>query len=494
MSEAQNSYRQLMKATSIFGGVQVFQIIISIIRSKFIAVLLGPTGMGINSLLNTTTNLIAGMTNFGLETSAIKNVAAAYATGDNKKIAEVVGVMRRLVWFTGLLGALITLIFSPWLSELTFGNRNYTYAFIWISITLLLNQISSGQSVILRGTRRLKLMAQASLTGSFLGLIFSVPIYYKWGVDGIVPAIIVSSIVSLFRTWYFSRKVNIKKVEITRQITFYEGKEMLIMGFILSMSGLLSTGSNFFLRSYISNIGGVEQVGLYSAGFAIITTYVGMIFNAMSTDYYPRLSGIANDNKKSRVLINQQSEIAVLIIVPLLLVMIILIPFVIKILYSNKFLPVINMMRWAMLGLIFKASSWSIGFIYIAKGDSKIFFVKEILSISYLIVFSVLFFNLYGLTGLGVGFLCAYILSQIQTLILTYYLYNFYFEKNFLKIFFINILFAIAVFLIIITIEEVYGLLTATIITFVSVFYSYKELDKRMDLKSIFISIKKRFK
>ncbi len=44
MSDQQSSYRQIMKATSIFGGVQVFQIIIQIIRSKFVALYLGPMG------------------------------------------------------------------------------------------------------------------------------------------------------------------------------------------------------------------------------------------------------------------------------------------------------------------------------------------------------------------------------------------------------------------------------------------------------------------
>lgn len=483
-----------MKATSLFGGVQFLQIIISIIRSKFIAVLLGPAGMGVNSLLGTTTGLIGGFTNFGLGTSAVKNVAAAYATGDRTRIAVVVTVLRRLVWFTGLLGAIATLVLSSWLSTLTFGNKNYTAAFIWISVTLLLNQISSGQSVILRGTRQLKLLAQASLTGSVLGLFISIPIYYKWGIDGIVPAIIVSSIVSLLRTWYFSRKVKIEKVNVTTQVTIAEGKEMLAMGFALSLSGLLTVGSEFFLRSFVSKIGGVEQVGLYTAGFAIVNTYVNMIFTAMSTDYYPRLSGIAHDKFKAKTLINQQAEIAVLIIVPLLLFMIIFIPFIVKILYSNKFLPVIEMMRWAMLGLIFKASSWSVGFMYLAKGDSKIFFIKEILSLSYLIGFSVIFFKLYGLSGLGIGFLCSYLASQIQTLILTFYLYSFTFTYQFLRLFFINIAFAVMVFLPIMFVKNWFGISIATIVTFISFFYSYKELNRRLNLKSIITSLKNRIK
>jgi O-antigen/teichoic acid export membrane protein len=127
MSEEQSSYRQIMKATSIFGGVQVYNILISIIRSKFIAVLLGPAGMGIAGLFTSTTTLIGNITNLGLSTSAVKNVAAANATGNAVRVAIVVSVLRRLVWITGIIGLIFTLLCAPWLSELTFGNRNYTY-------------------------------------------------------------------------------------------------------------------------------------------------------------------------------------------------------------------------------------------------------------------------------------------------------------------------------------------------------------------------------
>src|SRR4051794_12211349 len=125
MSDPQASYRQIIKATSIFGGVQVFTIILSIIRSKFIAVLLGPAGMGIAGLLTTTTGLINSLTNFGLGTSAVRDVAFANSTGNESRIAIVIIVLKRLVWATGILGTLVILVFSPWLSQFTFGNRDY---------------------------------------------------------------------------------------------------------------------------------------------------------------------------------------------------------------------------------------------------------------------------------------------------------------------------------------------------------------------------------
>jgi O-antigen/teichoic acid export membrane protein len=208
VNEDKTAYRQIMKATSIFGGVQVIQIIIGIIRSKFIAVLLGPTGMGISGLLQASIGMIAGLTNFGLSSSAIKSISAAQAEGNEEKVGRVIAVFGRLVWGTGLLGTIITLALSSYLSQLTFGNNNYTWVFAALSIVLLIDQLSAGQLVLIRAMRKIKLMAKSSMIGSLLGLITTIPLYYHYGVEGIVPAIIISAFTSLFLNWYFSSKLS----------------------------------------------------------------------------------------------------------------------------------------------------------------------------------------------------------------------------------------------------------------------------------------------
>jgi O-antigen/teichoic acid export membrane protein len=482
-----------MKATSIFGGVQVFNIIIGIIRSKFIAVLLGPTGMGIAGLLTATTHMIAGLSSFGLGTSAVKDISTANATGNSFRISIIVTVFRRLVWITGLLGLLMTLLFSPWLSQITFGNKNYTWAFILISITLLLNQISTGQSVLLRGMRQIGYLAKSGLVGSALGLITTVPLYYLYGIQGIVPAIILTSIISLFLTWYFSRKLDIKSIFVSKTRTIAEGKGMLKMGFMISLSGLITMGAAYIVRIYISNNGGVDQVGLYNAGFAIINTYVGLIFTAMSTDYYPRLSAVADSNEKSKVVINQQAEIAILILAPVIMIFLIYINWVVILLYSTQFIPVNEMILYSALGMIFRAASWSIAFIFLAKGASKLYFWSELIANIYLLGFNLIGYKLWGLTGLGISFLTAYMLYLVQVYFVSRIKYEFNFTQGFYKIFGLQLLLAIMCFIAVKFTDTPYSYLVGSVLFVVSALYSYTELDKRLDFKSIFLGIKNRF-
>ncbi len=494
MAEQRSSYRQIMKATSVFGGVQVFQILIRIIRSKFIAILLGPTGMGIAGLLSATTGLIAGLTNFGLGTSAVKNIAAAYGSGNETKVSTIVTVIRRLVWITGLLGAILTLVFSSWLSELTFGNKEYTFAFIWISITLLLNQISTGQGVLLQGMRKIRYLAQSTMIGSVLGLITTIPLYYFYGIKGIVPGIIVTSITSLLLSWYFANKIDIKPVPVSKATTIAEGKGMLTMGFMISLSGLITLGASYIVRIFISNTGGIDQVGLYNAGFAIINSYVGMIFTAMSTDYFPRLAAVAENNEQSKIIINQQAEIALLILAPVIMVFLVFINWAVIILYSAKFLEVNEMILWAVLGIFFKSACWSIGFIFLAKGATKMFFWNELIMNIYMLGLNLIGYYLWGLAGLGISFLLAYILYTIQVYVVANRYYDFSLNIEFYKIFILQILLAISCLILVKLFDSPYSYIFGSLIICTSGFYAYKELDKRMDIKSIFVGIKNKFK
>lgn len=491
MQEQKSSYRSIMKATSLFGGVQIFNIIIAIVRSKIIAVLLGPAGMGIVGLLTSTTGLVSSLTNFGLGTSAIRDIAAASESGDQNRINKVVVVFKRLVWITGLLGTVITFILAPWLSQLTFGNNEYTIAFMWLSCSLLFNQLASGQNVLLQGMRKLKYLAKANMLGSFIGLLISAPLYYYYRIDGIVPAIILTALFLLGITWYFARKIKIERTAVTPKETIFEGKGMLKMGFMLSLSGLITTGASYIVRVFISNTGSLEDVGLYNAGFAIIGTYVGLVFTAMSTDYYPRLSRISHDNKKSNLLINQQAEIAVLILSPILTVFIIFINWAVILLYSTEFTPVNGLLQWAALGMYFKAATFSIAYILLAKAASQTFFWSEVVANAYLLLFNILGYKYFGLTGMGFSFLISYIFSLFQVYFIANYKYEFNFSITFYKIFGIQLFLGILCFAITMFVSTPFAYILGSPFILISVWYSFKELDKRMDLKGIINNYRK---
>lgn len=483
--EAQSSYRSIFKATSLFGGVQVYQILISIIKSKFIAVLLGPAGMGIQGLYQAAITLVQSITSLGLEQSAVRDVSEANASGDARHVGRTIAILRKLVWITGILGMIATIFFSPVLSKTSFGNYDYTIPFIILSVVLLLQQLSAGQRVVLQGMRQLKYLAKSSVIGSTLGLIVSVPLYYLLGVKGIVPTLILNAVTMLILTWFFSRKVQVEEVKVTLSEAIQGGKSMLRMGMAMMLSGLLLAATSYILRGYISYQGDINQVGLFVAGFTIMSQYTGMVFTAMGTDYYPRLAAINNDNEKMKSVINQQGEIALLIMSPLICLAIVFMPLVIKILYSDHFLPAGDYILWASMGFLFKVGSWAVAFSFVAKGAAKLFIINETISNIYTLALNILGYRIGGLSLLGVSFSVAYMIYMLQVYLISNKKYDFRFNYSFLIIFAIHLLLVVICTILFYLSRSVLAYVIGCVIVFISISLSFFLLDKRLGLVRI---------
>jgi len=499
VSDNQQSYRKVLNATSLFGGVQVINIIISLVRSKVIALLIGPIGMGISNLLLTTMELINGLTNLGLERSAVKDISLANTNSNSKSVAKTISILKKLVWLTITIGIILMIALSPWLSEMAFGNKDYTISFIWISIALLFKQLSSSQLAILQGLRKLQYLAKANLLGNFIGLLITLPLYYFFRIDAIVPAIIIATFMSFIFTYYYSQKLDIAPVAISRKEAVSEGKGMINLGVMLSLSSMITLLVAYIIRIYIGSSNETEElglidVGLYSAGFVILNSYVGIIFNAMGTDYFPRLSEIANDIIKLRKTVLEQAIVAILLITPIIVVFLAFAPLIIVILYSNEFSPIVAMVTWGILGMIFKAVSWSMGYMIIAKGDSKVFIKTAIGFNAILLLINIVGYHYGGLEGIGISFFIYYIIHFITIRIITYYRYDFYFEKGFYKIFTFTVIMCLIAFLITFISIPVLKYLLMTGIIIVSCLYSYKQLDKKIGLKDYLAGIFKRKK
>ncbi|WP_445454185.1 O-antigen translocase [Flavobacterium sp. 25HG05S-40] len=485
MTDAKSSYRQIIKSTSIFGSVQVFTIIISLIKSKVIAIVIGPAGIGLIGLFNTTINLVGSFTNAGLETSGVKAISTV--SHDSTLLAREVSIVNRLVWISGFLGLITLMIFSPLLSQFTFGNTDHTLSFVLLSATLLFKQLTSGSIVVLQGLSKLKYLAKANIYGNLFGLLIAVPLYYFFGIDGIIPSIVLSSLLAMTIAFLYKQKVKIATVKLTNKEVFTEGKQLILLGFSLSIIGLLTTLSSYLLQVFISNYSTVTEVGFYTAGFTILNAYVGVIFTAMATDYYPRLAKVCTDTILVRKLVKEQSEIGVLLLTPIIVLFLAFAPNVIRILYSEEFLPIVPLVCWGILGMIIKAVSWSMGYILIAKGDSKIFVKTSIGFNSVFLIINVLGYCYFGLEGLGITFLMNYIIHFLVLKIIVSKRYDFAFDNEFYKLFGYCSGICIITFLCLSIDFVLLKYILLSILILISLCFSWIQLNRRLHFKD-FIS------
>lgn len=486
MSESKTSYQQILKATSIFGGVQFLGIIISVIRTKLIAIFIGPAGMGIITLLNSALSLISSISGLGMETSAVKNISENFKNEDLSTVSKTIYIIKKIVFYTGLLGMFLTIFFSKMLSILTFGNATHTYSFIFLAITVLFKQLSSGQLAALQGLRQLRLLAKANLFGNLFGLLFSIPIYYFFKIDAIIPTIIIASFSGLIFSFYYSAKIKIEKVKVHKTVLLSEGKSIVKLGFMLTFSSLLALLSTYLIQIYISKNGGLEQVGFYNAGITLLNSYVGIIFTVMSTDYFPKLASINADNEKIRLSVRQQAFVSILIITPIIVVFLTFISLITKIIYTPEFNEIIPMVCFGIVGMLFRAVSWSMGFILIAKGDSRIF-IKTAVGFNILfLVMNIAGYYFYGLKGLGISF-CLYFLLHFTGLkIITKKRYNFYFDRDFYLLYLLCFIICAISFLCRFIEAPLLRYTLMVVMISVSLIFSLYQINKKINLKEMF--------
>ena len=402
--------------------------ICSLIRTKFVAIILGTSGYGLLSLYTSSIALISSFSNLGIGTSAVRDLAEASQSKEEERVQKVIYVIRRLSIYTGLLGSLVTAVFCKQISLIIFDSSHFWPGILWLSITIFINQMTSANSAILRGLRLNKKLANANITGAILGLIVSIPMYYLLGEHAIVPTLIISSIISCLRSWYFTKDIKVNKENIQDISVISEGKLMIRTGIMLSVTTILTLVKALLIKLYIEKNGGLDEVGLYQASFIIVNSYFGIIFTVMSTDYFPSLSANKDKEEELKSIMNKQLIFGLSLLIPMISIFLLLNNEIITLLFSNKFALAESMIAWSVLGVSFKLFGWSHSYLLLSKGYNKYYFWNELVAIIVTLLISTSGYYFWRIEGLGIGFLVGFAYYALQTHIICIKLFGNYIE------------------------------------------------------------------
>ena len=145
--ETSNSYSHILKYTSIFGGVQGLVILIGMVRNKLIALLLGPQGMGLMALFNSTVRLISDTTGLGLGMSAVRELSRLYDEEHHEELKSRIELIRSWSLITACLGFVLCVVLSPLINHYTFSWGNHTLHFMLLAPIIALTALSAGRII-----------------------------------------------------------------------------------------------------------------------------------------------------------------------------------------------------------------------------------------------------------------------------------------------------------------------------------------------------------
>ena len=296
------------------------------------------------------------------------------------------------------------------MASFTFGSSERAASVALLSLVVFFNLSAHGRAGLIQGTRRLGDLARVNVYGAAVGALLGILAIYFMGEKGVVPALVLAAATSLVLSWWYSKKIPLAAVRMERSDIRTEQAALLKLGAAFMASAVMMMGSAYAIRLLVTRELGVAAAGLYQSAWAVGGMYVGLVLQAMGTDFYPRLTAIASNNDECNRLVNEQTRVSLLLAGPGVLATITLAPLLLSAVYTAEFQSAASLLRWLCVGVSVRVISWPMGTILLAKGDRRRFFLSEtVWTISY-VSLALIFVKLFGLDGAGMAFFGAYAL------------------------------------------------------------------------------------
>lgn len=408
-ADRRHSYMSMLKSSALIGGSSLLNIGIGIVRTKAMALLLGPTGYGLMGAYLLLIDLLRSVAMLGLNDSGVRQIACAASTKDGRLIARTVMVLRRTSLLCAILGGMLAALFAPQMSRLTFGTDQRAGSIVWLSLAVVFSVIAGAQGALLQGLRRIGAMAKLSIIGNSIGAATSISLIYFMREDGLVPAIIIAALCSVATSWLYSRKVQLERASLNFKQFAAESRTLLTLGLAFMASNLLMAGTMYAVRTIVLRKTGLESAGIFYAAWTVGGLYTGFVLQALGADFYPRLVGVAHDNRLCNRLVNEQAQISMLLAIPGVLLTLTIAPELITIFYSARFGAASEVLRWICLGMAMRVLTWPMGFIVVAKNRQALFISIDLAWAAVMVGLTWILVAKFGAAGAGIAFFLSYI-------------------------------------------------------------------------------------
>lgn len=419
--------QKVMKVMMLFTGMQFFTILCSIIKTKLVALWLSADGVGLFGILNTTIDTTATLTDMGLRQSAVRDVAQN--SQKPSLLARTAEVVRRWSRLTGAFGAVVLCALAVPLSQWFFASYDRWWMFALVSLSMLLNAITGGEQALLQGSQRLKDLLRATVWGSAAGLILSIPLYRWCGLTGVVWSVIIYSAAGLVAVLYHRLRtphssthplfhssthppINSSSRLSSREV-WNEGKGFMKLGLWMAVAAFVTNMTHMIFLAFLSRKASLAEVGYYQGGVTLVVRYMGLIFTAMSMEFYPRLAANAFSKKRTALFVNHEATVLLTVLIPVIAIFLLARQWIVLLLYRPEFMAMIPFISWAVLSCVFKASSWCMAYVMLARGDGKIYLITEASDACFGLLLCIGAYSYIGLEGVGIAYILWYLLYTV---------------------------------------------------------------------------------
>lgn len=395
-------FARILRSSALMGGAQAVTLVMAFLRSKLIAVLIGPSGIGLMGVLNTFNANISVVAGWGLGTSAVRTVASA-ADGDrDRKAAAVRKFGCRLAWasFVGVLLLVLPIGF------ITFKSQDYALELLIAGMAVPCVVATSMWSALLQAGGHVGSIAKSQAASSVIGLLLGLPFIYYFGSVGIALSVLLAAVATAFVTWLAAARLSPSSAA---EPSSGDLRDLIHLGFAVQVGAILGAISAYLVRVLILRshgddlAGGLADAGYYQAAFAVTGSLPGVIFSSASSDFYPRVAA-AKDEDEARHITEAQIRASMLLAMPILMALLTQGPWAIRMLYAKGFEPAVPLLAWFVWAIFCFLVGWPLGLLVMARRSKRVVaFSQSILGLSGLVLAMILT-PMWGVTGAAAAY------------------------------------------------------------------------------------------
>ena len=389
----------------------------ALIINKLVVVTLGSSGLLLLGNLKNIVSILQQISGAGVYEGIVKYTADT----SKSRMSHVLqsGLTLMLVGFA--LAMLLYGVFSSKIFEILTINTAQNALKIWLTVGMLISLICFVLHTLFQsffhGKMEYRIVVLSTAISVALTLGISLIIIYYFGTLGVIVSVLLPAIMLLFSYLFFTSKIR-QFVAGFRQTKFRLTMVKPLVSYTLmsALAAVVFPSVFIYLRTFLAANLSLEMAA-YWEGYSKLSLFIsGLAISSISLYYLPKLTQ-ATSVLEIRQVIFWGLKFMMLLGVPFLVLLFIFGNQLIPLLYDEDFLQTLFLLKWEVLGTLFKLFSFVISFLMIAKKMTKTFVLSELFSGLLFLTLSLVLIRCFGLEGASMAYAFTYFLYLIWAIL-----------------------------------------------------------------------------
>jgi len=372
---------EIVVATVKFGSGQAAALICAAVSVKIMALTIGPAGVGLFSLIRQAQQTLASLATLGGQNAVIQGVASRSGADRDRFISSV---FRAFVISASTLGAL-AVIFASTLAKLVFRTDVIDAPLLvrWIAFPVVAGAMLVFFRSLLNARMQIGSVAWTNVVtaASSIVLVYPAVVAYQRGHEVALVLLLGGSlsIGLLYAIYQASARGCLAPLRQASAATFDKAsiRHFLWVGLPSLTALFIGMSSVLVVRALIVGWHGLPAAGQFDSAWSISMLYLTVFLTAMHSYLLPALSADLT-HEAGQAVLGRALRLAIIVSVPLISVLIVFKPLVVRLLYSGEFLPALDLLRWTLLGDYLRVAGWVLATTLVARADMRAYLVCEI--------------------------------------------------------------------------------------------------------------------